>query len=128
MAKYSERLYNNPLSSFKQASRSILTLSPVTFVNIEDPYESDSLSVLSWDAVEGNQAVSQYVEDETTKSQYDGEHETSHGGSIIPAHFSAASDEDEDEEPTVFGSATAVHDGLLAMRLLRHFKEGPGQW
>lgn len=82
--------------------------------------------MLSWDAVEGDQAVSQYVEDETAKSRYDGEHETPHVGSIIPAHFSAASD--EEEGPSVFGSATAVHDGLMAMRLLRHFKEGPGQW
>lgn len=82
--------------------------------------------MLSWDAAEGSQAAPRYVEDETTKSHYDGEHETPHSGLIIPAQFPAVSD--EDEGPSVLGSDTTVHEGLLAMRLLRHFKEGPGQW
>lgn len=82
--------------------------------------------MLSWDVGRASQAVSHYVEDETTKSQFDGEHEILHDGSVIPAHFSIALD--EDETPSIHDSDTAVHDGLLAMRLLRHFKEGPGQW
>lgn len=112
--------------SIKQASRLILTLSLVTFINIEDPYESDSPTVLSWDVGEASQAVSQYVEDETRKSHYDGEHEAPHGEPNIPAHFPTAFD--EDEPPSVLSSDTAIHNGLMAMRLLRHFKEGPGQW
>lgn len=82
--------------------------------------------MLSWDAGEASQAISQYVEDETTKSHYEGEHETPHDRPNIPAHFPTALD--EDETPSVLRSDAAVHDGLLAMRLLRHFKEGPGQW
>lgn len=112
--------------SIKQASRYILTHYLVTFINIEDPYESDSPTVLSWDVREASQAVPQYIEDETSKSHYDDEHETSHDGPNIPAQFPTALD--EDETPPVLGSDAAVHDGLLAMRLLRHFKEGPGQW
>lgn len=71
--------------------------------------------MLSWDAGEASQAVPQYVEDEVPQ-----------GGPNIPAHFSTALD--EDETPSIHDSDTAVPDGLLAMRLLRHFKEGPGQW
>lgn len=104
----------------------MLTLSLVTFINIEDPYDSDSLTVLSWDAGEESQAVYQYVEDGVTKSHYDEEHETPHGGPDITTHFPTALG--EDEGPAVAGSDAAIHDGLLAMRLLRHFKEGPGQW
>lgn len=82
--------------------------------------------MLSWDAGEANQAVSHYVEDETTKSDYDGEHEAPRGEPNSSTHFPIALD--ADETPSILTSDTPVHDGLLAMRLLRHFKEGPGQW
>ncbi|KAL7920648.1 hypothetical protein ACQKWADRAFT_156375 [Trichoderma austrokoningii] len=98
----------------------------LTFINIEDPYDSDSLTVLSWDAGEESQAVFQYVEDGVGKSHFVEERETPHGGPDITTHFPTALD--EDEGPSVPGPDAAVHDGLLAMRLLRHFKEGPGQW
>jgi hypothetical protein len=82
--------------------------------------------VFHWDAEEVHHVVTRSVDDETTKSPHGGRDEALHSDRNISSHFPTALG--GGEAPSIPGLDVDIHDNLLAMRLVRHFKEGPGQW
>ncbi|KAL7943606.1 hypothetical protein V8C42DRAFT_327973 [Trichoderma barbatum] len=98
----------------------------LTFINIEDPYEFDSPALLQGEIGGLGQLVVHYMDDVTTKSPHDGKDDASSGGRNILTEFSIALD--EDESLSLSRPDPDLHDNIVALRLLRHFKEGPGQW
>ncbi|RFU81357.1 hypothetical protein TARUN_840, partial [Trichoderma arundinaceum] len=97
----------------------------VTFINIEDPYESDSPTVPHHQIKEINKVTTHNVDNERTQS-YDGGNDALNDERNFLSPFSIVLD--EDKSPSTSRSTIDVRDNLLTLQLLRHFKEGPGQW
>ncbi|KAL7929784.1 hypothetical protein V8C35DRAFT_175973 [Trichoderma chlorosporum] len=99
---------------------------PVTFINIEDPYECDSPALSQHEILDSDQLAAHSQGDETAKSPQPSKSEAPNGYKDALTQFSI--------RPDGAGSLSSpqpnkeLHDNLLALRLLRHFKEGPGQW
>lgn len=109
-----------------QTNDTFLTLGLVTFINIEDPYEYDSPFLPECELENLDQSVARSVDAETTQAPDADKGETSNGDRDILTHFSIPLN--GDESLAIPPSNDDLHDNILALRLLRHFKEGPGQW
>lgn len=109
-----------------QINDSFLTLGLVTFINIEDPYDYDSPSLPECESENLDQSVAHNLDDETAQTPHAGKGETSDEDRDNLTHFSIALN--GDESLAIPRSNDDSHDNILALRLLRHFKEGPGQW
>ncbi|KAJ4857954.1 fungal zn(2)-Cys(6) binuclear cluster domain-containing protein [Trichoderma breve] len=98
----------------------------VTFINIEDPYDYDSPSLPECDLENLDHSVAHNLDDETTQTPHTGKDETSDRDGDNLTHFSRTLN--GDEPLAIPRSNDDSHDNILTLRLLRHFKEGPGQW
>ncbi|UKZ55928.1 hypothetical protein TrVGV298_009752 [Trichoderma virens] len=98
----------------------------LTFINIEDPYELDSTALSPCEIEDLDQLVTHNQDDETTTSPHADRGEISAGDGNFLTRFPTAPD--GDESLVIPRPNHDLHDNLLALRLLRHFKEGPGQW
>lgn len=112
--------------SIHQINDNFLTLSLVTFINIEDPYDYDSPSLPECELENLDQPVAHNPDDETTQTPHPGKDETSDGDRDNLTQFSIALNGDEPLAIPRLNDDS--YDNILALRLLRHFKEGPGQW
>lgn len=113
------------LPTIKKSHQQDLILCLVTFINIEDPYESDSLSVPPREEEGAGHGATRSVEDETTKVLHNDRGAASDDENN---HMRFSTTPDEYETLSNSGPDGDVRDNLLTLRLLRHFKEGPGQW
>ncbi|KAL7815856.1 hypothetical protein V8C26DRAFT_401786 [Trichoderma gracile] len=99
----------------------------LTFVNIEDPYESDSTAVFQCELEELGQEPARNVEVEMSSSPHGRKEEAPNSDGGTPSHDVSASP--HEDEPLLMPQLDDDSNGnLLSLRLLRHFKEGPGQW
>ena len=96
-------------------------------MNIEDPYESDSTALFQCEQEELDQEAARNVDDEITSSPHDRKEETLNSDRGISSQDSSVSPQ-RDEPLLIPRPHNGLNGNLLSLRLLRHFKEGPGQW
>jgi hypothetical protein len=106
---------------------------PVTFVRVQDPYAPESPNVPRHVSEE---VVADYQGATAPESEHDDDAqtplappETRH---IAPITWSAGrtplADLDTPDSSLVSNSSSSINGDVLVVQLMRHFREGPGQW